>query len=830
MVNSISITGNSNYNVTRAYEAHRDLLTSITNNWGSGGAGTVTQFSYVYNPLRQRVSSAQSGSAFADYYSGTSYGSVFNFQTFDTYGQLIDRAMYRNSPPTYPNQPSSGDLLPARTYQFDYDTVGNRQDSGEIGNAYDSYSVNNLNQYSSRGNHTVRVFGNTNLTATVGISGGTSVGQLERNFGGDFIPSNGSGPAQGTITVTATMPNSTPSTVNRNYVVPPQVQSFSYDADGNLTADALWTYAYDAENRLISMTSQLPSGFANSYLQLTFTYDYANRRVEKNVYNTSTQQTVLDRRYIYDGNNLVAETDTGGKILRSYSWGLDLAGSLDATGGVGALLEITNYAYNGSTLTGTTNYFPQFDGNGNVAALVRGDGVTAAVYEFGPFGEYLRSEVFDSAIADNPFKFSTKFSDTETGLINYGNRYYNPSLGRFINRDPIEEAGGINLYGFCGNDGIDRFDVLGNSWLSKLWDRTILSLGKKIAINWDHGRQYVEMAAAIVVSCFVGFEVAAAVESALEGTTVAVLADGTMVVTAASSGTLAASLAAVAPIVGGAVGGAAGGFVSGVSSSAMSGQNLGQALQSGLKGAEFGMLQGGIAAGIDMLNSGLTDAGYSTKPTAPATWKALGSDVRILGIKGAEGAITNKLLAKNASAGFWSGVDSGLAGIPMPSSWSIYVKDLEKGIMGGLTGMNRHGKGFMTGLWNAEAKVATQTAESWFDSNVPNPWARYPLRTLTSAAVQASVGRFEGKGFSAGLFAGGEGRALNDLLGGMEHNPEKANAASSPVNSAFKLLTPKISKRGLSLPLDSISGGYWAKGVNWAQLFSLQLPWASQNP
>jgi uncharacterized protein RhaS with RHS repeats len=41
---------------------------------------------------------------------------------------------------------------------------------------------------------------------------------------------------------------------------------------------------------------------------------------------------------------------------------------------------------------------------------------------------------------------STKFRDTETGLVDYGNRFYSPALGRFLNRDPIEEAGGINLY------------------------------------------------------------------------------------------------------------------------------------------------------------------------------------------------------------------------------------------------------------------------------------------------------------------------------------------------------------------------------------------------
>jgi hypothetical protein len=46
-------------------------------------------------------------------------------------------------------------------------------------------------------------------------------------------------------------------------------------------------------------------------------------------------------------------------------------------------------------------------------------------------------------------------------LVYFGHRYYSPSLGRFINRDPIKEAGGLNLYGFCGNDGVNRLDILG---------------------------------------------------------------------------------------------------------------------------------------------------------------------------------------------------------------------------------------------------------------------------------------------------------------------------------------------------------------------------------
>ena len=43
----------------------------------------------------------------------------------------------------------------------------------------------------------------------------------------------------------------------------------------------------------------------------------------------------------------------------------------------------------------------------------------------------------------------------------YGYRYYDPKTGRWPNRDPIEEEGGVNLYGFVGNDGVNKWDYLG---------------------------------------------------------------------------------------------------------------------------------------------------------------------------------------------------------------------------------------------------------------------------------------------------------------------------------------------------------------------------------
>jgi len=60
------------------------------------------------------------------------------------------------------------------------------------------------------------------------------------------------------------------------------------------------------------------------------------------------------------------------------------------------------------------------------------------------------------------------------GLVCYGLRYYSPTLGRFINEAPIEEMAGLNLYGLCGNNGVNQCDYLGMDPLSDWMDEHML--------------------------------------------------------------------------------------------------------------------------------------------------------------------------------------------------------------------------------------------------------------------------------------------------------------------------------------------------------------------
>jgi RHS repeat-associated protein len=84
-------------------------------------------------------------------------------------------------------------------------------------------------------------------------------------------------------------------------------------------------------------------------------------------------------------------------------------------------------------------------------------------HEYGPFGELIRATGPMAKL--NPFTYQTEFYDWETDKYYWKNRYFDPSPGRWLSRDPAgEDEGGPNLYGFVGNDPIDFWDYLGWEW------------------------------------------------------------------------------------------------------------------------------------------------------------------------------------------------------------------------------------------------------------------------------------------------------------------------------------------------------------------------------
>ena len=161
------------------------------------------------------------------------------------------------------------------------------------------------------------------------------------------------------------------------------------------------------------------------------------------------------------------EKGNNNAVVRTYTWGLDIRESSQGAGGVAGLLMVN--AGSGGI------HFPAYDLNGNVMGLVKAaNGTISTRYEYGPFGEVFCS--VGELAGENPFQFSTKYTDFETDLVYYGYRYYSPDLGRWISRDPIEEQGGFNLYAFVNNDPINKIDTLGLFFCGKCREGDIRNL------------------------------------------------------------------------------------------------------------------------------------------------------------------------------------------------------------------------------------------------------------------------------------------------------------------------------------------------------------------
>jgi RHS repeat-associated protein len=149
---------------------------------------------------------------------------------------------------------------------------------------------------------------------------------------------------------------------------------------------------------------------------------------------------------------------------------------------VGGLVLTSHHTPQADGGTQVTTLAPLYDFNGNVLAYA--DVATSTIthrMEYDPFGQELSLDTLlpGEGAAEAPrFRFSTKYTDGETGLVYYGYRSYSPELGRWVNRDPIEEKGGINLYGMVGNDAVNRVDVLG---LAEKMSTTI-----KLTMFWEY--------------------------------------------------------------------------------------------------------------------------------------------------------------------------------------------------------------------------------------------------------------------------------------------------------------------------------------------------------
>ena len=196
--------------------------------------------------------------------------------------------------------------------------------------------------------------------------------------------------------------------------------AYTYDNNGNTisntTSAGTTSYTWDFENRLASVTLPGTGGTVN------FKYDPFGRRIEKIAPTTGTAI------YAYDGDNVTEELGGGGNLLAYYTQGTGIDEPL-AVAGSG----------------GTYYYHP--DGLGSITSLTNGSGQLAASYVYDSFGNLTAS----TGTITNPFQYTGREFDPETGKYYYRARYYDPTIGRFIREDPIALRDGVNLYIYVHN-------------------------------------------------------------------------------------------------------------------------------------------------------------------------------------------------------------------------------------------------------------------------------------------------------------------------------------------------------------------------------------------
>jgi RHS repeat-associated protein len=109
-----------------------------------------------------------------------------------------------------------------------------------------------------------------------------------------------------------------------------------------------------------------------------------------------------------------------------------------------------------NSVLGATSYYEQ-DGLGSVTSLSNGAGAVTETYTYDTYGKPTAS----TGVLVNPFQYTGREFDSETGIYYYRARYFDPSVGRFLNQDPIRFGGGTNFYAYTQNRPADLTDPWG---------------------------------------------------------------------------------------------------------------------------------------------------------------------------------------------------------------------------------------------------------------------------------------------------------------------------------------------------------------------------------
>ena len=305
-------------------------------------------------------------------------------------------------------------------YGYTYDKADNRatERRNEIVSTGTFNNVNELTALSGGG--VVGFSGTTTEEAAVTVGGqAAQTSQVGTRFEEAVTLPAGTN----TVTVAAVDPSGNTNSKNYRVVVNGgAAQSFTYDANGNLTNDGTRQYVWDAENRLI----RIVEGPKRTDIEYDG-FHHWTRIVERN-----GATTVSDRRFIWDGNTLVEQRN-------------------------GTSTTAAQRYLPQGVQQGTSKFFYTRDHLGSIREVVNNSGGVVARYDYDPYGR--RTKL--SGTFDSDFGFTGHYYHAPSGLHFAPFRAYSAELGRWLSRDPLGESDGPNLYGYVRGNPVNWIDPLG---------------------------------------------------------------------------------------------------------------------------------------------------------------------------------------------------------------------------------------------------------------------------------------------------------------------------------------------------------------------------------
>ena len=336
-----------------------------------------------------------------------------------------------------------------------------------------------------------------------------------------------------------------------------------YDANGNMTTDERgYHFKYDAWNRLVEVKD------ASNATVATYKVDALGHRIQRTESGTTTDS------YFNSGWQVIEERVSGTATVQ-YVWSL---------ASVDKLIERDRDTDNNGTLDERVYVLQGY--NNNVVALVNTSGAVVERYAYDPYGQVSFLSASWGTLSGSAYSMFYLFQggqwDSATGLYDFRNRDLSPTLGRWLEQDPLGFGGGdINIYRFSGDGPTDRVDPSGELWFLLGTAIGAVVGGVRAAVRGEN------VLAGVAVGAVVG--------------TVAALTGGL----AAGAAAGALGTGAGATIAAGAVGGAVG---------AAAGNATEQLLTTGeinprqvVVAAGVGALSGGLLAAVPPIVSGLNN-------------------------------------------------------------------------------------------------------------------------------------------------------------------------------------------------------------------------------